>query len=798
MLDDTNTSKGAARIKPRPWHGYFATTLLLLGLGFVIFRLFVFGDGVLLYRDIGSDSLSSYYTDFVHLSNYLRTDGFPSWSFHIGMGQDLAYATGYLFLEPVTWLPARFIAQALVYQHLLKVVVAGLLFFRFLKLRGVPKPAAALGSVLIAFSSYMTLGSCWYLTAEELLAFTAVLLGAEMAMQRGRWLLLVLSVAIVGMINPFYLYLCALFLFAYVPCRLLARNGWQPSPLFKRSLLLGVLAFLGVALGAVITLPYLNVVLNSPRGSGATNSFTILSSFPLFGFESASHYVSALLRPFSNDFLGTGDSFRGWQNYFEAPQTYCGLVCLLLLPQALIGGKLRHKLLVLLFLLWLIIPTVFPWFRYLFWLFKGDYYRTYSLFCVLGMLTLLGVVLKRYWERSGFSIWLLLAWAGVLVGALFLPLDAIRNVIDSQLRIAITVYLLLYVAIFTVGKLTNKPVVALYCALAVTAVELVHFNSITVGNRQFVKKAELVDGMAADADAFRAAAALKRDDKSFFRYTRLRSGEQGAELDSNEAMLLGYYATSSYGSFNDSNYIRFLAAVDALTGYHETDTRWTIGLTGNFVLSMFAAEKFALVEDPQPFQRAAQYELVNRYGDSYLFRNAFFLPFGLTYNRYLPENEFLQLTRDGKEQALLVVAVLEESSLAAFGNLPRTNPADLEKELAASSFPIVVGQRRATALQLTSFAQSRIEGDLRMDRDGVLVLQTPFNTGWKASQDGQSVPVARVDAGLLGLPVKAGTHKIVLQYRNPWLWIGACLSAVAFLVVVVARWRWPRLVTVAD
>jgi len=782
-------------MKLRSWRLHLLVVLGLLLPGIAIFWPFLFGNAVLLYRDIGRDSLSSYYTDFVHLSNYLRTDGFPSWSFHIGMGQDLAYATGFLLWEPVTWLPARFIAQALVYQHLLKVVIAGLLFFRFLKLRGAPASAATLGALLVAYSSYMTLGSCWYLSAEELLVFTAVLLGVQTALQRGRWLILLLSVTLVGMINPFYLYLCALFLSAYVPCYLFAQNGWQPGAIFKRSVILGLVALLGVALGAVITLPYLNVVLNSPRGAGATNSFAVLSSSPLFRFESASHYVSALLRPFANDLLGVGDSFRGWQNYFEAPETYCGLVCLLLLPQAIIGRKLRDRLLVLLFFLLLIVPTLLPWFRYLFWLFKGDYYRTYSLFCVLGTITIVAGILRRYLERGPFSIWLLLIWGSILIGVLFLPFEPIRAVIDQQLRVAVTVYLLINMAIFVTGRLTNKGSLALYCALVFTAVELVHFNSITVGRRQFVKKTELIEGIAADSDAFRAVNNLNRGDKSFFRFTRLRTGEHGTEMDPNEAMLLGYYGTSSYGSLNDSNYIRFLAAVDALASGYKTDTRCTVGLTGDFVLAMFAADKYALVEDPEPFQKAVQYELVSRYGRSHLFRNAFFLPFGLTYTRYLPENEFLQLSRDGKAQALLAVAVLEDNSLAAFNGLPRTNAAELATELAGSSFPIVVGQRRATALQLTSFAQSRIEGNLRMDKDGLLILQTPFNRGWRGFEDGQPVPVARADAGLLGMAVKAGDHKIALQYRNPWLWIGSLTSGTAFLVLLAARWRWPRLAT---
>ncbi len=68
---------------------------------------------MLLYKDIGSDSVNSYYPDFVHLSNYIRSQGFPSWSFCVGMGQDLAYATGYLIWQPVSWLPSSSIAPAL-------------------------------------------------------------------------------------------------------------------------------------------------------------------------------------------------------------------------------------------------------------------------------------------------------------------------------------------------------------------------------------------------------------------------------------------------------------------------------------------------------------------------------------------------------------------------------------------------------------------------------------------------------------------------------------------------------------
>jgi uncharacterized membrane protein YfhO len=777
----------------RSWRGFLLAGLVLLCVGLAIFWRFVFGDGVLLYRDIGSDSLTSYYADFVHLSNYIRTDGFPSWSFHVGMGQDLAYATGFLFLEPVTWLPARFIAQALVFQHLVKVLVAGLLFFRFLQLQRAPTPVAVLGSLVIAFSAYMTMGSCCSLFQDEFLLFTALLLGAEVALRRGRWLLLVLSVALIGLINPFHLYLCALFLVCYVPLRLFARSGWQPGLILKRSLALAALSALGVALAAVITVPYLKVVLDSPRGSGATNSLSVLAALPVFSLESAYHYVTALLRPFCNEFVGTGDAFRGWQTYIEAPQTYCGLICLLLLPQALLSGTRRHRMVAALFLLWLIIPTAFPWLRYLFWLFKGPYYRTYSLFCVLGVVTLSLFAFRHYLEGRKFSVWLLLAWTVVLIGVLFLPFAPLQNLIDPALRIIVIVCLLLYATILWVGWLTNRRTLAAYLVVIVTAAELIYFNQISVSERNFMKKGELVDGVAARADSVQAIAELQRDDHSFFRTTSLFAGEGGVRADLNEAMLLSYYSTSSYSSFNDSNYIRFLAAVDAMPSSQEVDTRWAVGVAGDFILSMFAGEKYALVEDPQPFQNVSQYEQMRSYGSRYLLRNTLSLPLGLGFTRYLPENEFLRLPADGKEQVLLAVAVLDPVSLGAVEGLKPVTASDLGKEFAASSIPAIVQQRRSSALYLSSFSQSRLEGDVRLEQNGVLVLQTPFNPGWHAFQDGQPVPVVRADVGLLALPVKAGEHRIELRYRNPWLLTGVVITGVSALLLAILLWRKPRL-----
>src|SRR3954470_20683479 len=243
----------------------------LLLVGALIYRRFLFGDAVLLYKDIGSDSINDSYPWFVHYSDYLRNHGLPSWSFAVGMGQDIYHLAGYLLWYPIVWLPKHLIAHALVYQHLGKTLLAGGFFFAFLRLKRLAAPAALAGSLLLAFSAYMCMGSCWFILADEVVAFSLLLWAVETALVRGRWWVISIAVALIGLIDAFHLYLAALLLLFYVPANLLAREGWRPAAILRRSGVFAAAALLGVGLSAVVALANLNALLNSPRGSGATS-----------------------------------------------------------------------------------------------------------------------------------------------------------------------------------------------------------------------------------------------------------------------------------------------------------------------------------------------------------------------------------------------------------------------------------------------------------------------------------------------------------------------------------------------
>ncbi len=63
------------------------------------------------------------------------------------------------------------------------------------------------------------------------------------------------------------------------------------------------------------------------------------------------------------------------------------------------------------------------------------------------------------------------------------------------------------------------------------------------------------------------------------------------------------------------------------------------------------------------------------------------------------------------------------------------------------------------------------------------VIAESYYPFWRAEIDGQPAKVVRVSCGLMGVPVPAGTHTILLRYQPPRAYaVAAVVSIVAFLV----------------
>jgi hypothetical protein len=78
---------------------------------------------------------------------------------------------------------------------------------------------------------------------------------------------------------------------------------------------------------------------------------------------------------------------------------------------------------------------------------------------------------------------------------------------------------------------------------------------------------------------------------------------------------------------------------------------------------------------------------------------------------------------------------------------------------------------------------ARLSYDVTSPSPALLILSEPHYPGWRATIDGQSVPIVRADYVLRAVPVPAGEHRVELTFRPLSFRLGAVISSLAVLVI---------------
>ena len=71
------------------------------------------------------------------------------------------------------------------------------------------------------------------------------------------------------------------------------------------------------------------------------------------------------------------------------------------------------------------------------------------------------------------------------------------------------------------------------------------------------------------------------------------------------------------------------------------------------------------------------------------------------------------------------------------------------------------------------------------DNDGFLVIGDTWYPGWVAKVSGEETPILRVNLGMRGIAVSAGSHTIELYFRPLSFYLGIALSLLGLLLVLV-------------
>ncbi len=759
---------------------------IILLIGVLVFRDFLFSDKLYFFKDMGSDSYNFSYPYLYHQAEYISKFGLPKWSFGFGMGQSLF---PFFLRDPFDiflYMAGKdHIYGGMILKELTKIVLAGITFFYYLKSLKLTDFTSIVGSLLFAFCGFVIVGSGWYIFSFEAFNMALLLLAYEQLFTQKKWLLFPIAIFLICISQPFNLYVYGIFLAFYAVLRhvqegvLTAKNA---GIVFAQMIGLGVV---GMLLSSPFMIENIVQLLESPRGSGTNSYAHALSSQPIFATASENEVGTSVMRFFSSDMLGGGGrtAFKGWQNYLEAPLFYCGIACLVLMPQAFQFLKGRARVAFGIFLgIWLI-PVFFPWFRHAFWLFTGDYYRAYSILVAFTVMYYALFALDNIIRHRKVNLIVLGVTVLGFLGLLYKPWNFEQpDAINSPLLTFATFMLLAYGAMLYFMSRPNSPGYIRYVFFAAVFAELFYFSSAAVSEREAETTADLAARKAYNDYTIDAVNAIKKADNTFYRIDKTYASSPAMHYSLNDAMAQDYNGTSGYSPFNQEYFVKYLQLMGISNRANEWESRWANGLAFRPILQSENRVKYMLAKaNVNPLWQVVC-DQVGTYGDVKVFRNKFVLPVGFTYDSYIKESVFDPLTTTQKDFISMFACVVKDEDVAKVQGLKEYQ---LKDTIAPSAFTIELYKSRVDELAkdtmvVSNFDNKLISGKINLPASKMMYLTVP-DAGWTLKVDGQPRDKMILDGGITGVMLNAGQHTVEMTYELRYFSKGLILCVIGLL-----------------
>lgn len=549
----------------------FLLWLLILVSCLIIFRAFIFGDELAVFKDVGSDTLQQYLMQYDSIIQALRDGNLSLWDFTNGFGTSM-YALNLfhpllflLYLAGAVLGPVR-LPSLMVFFEIGQIFLAATAVFFYLGEFKLTSRAKVLGAYLYGFNGYLLVWGQHYQFGLFVILLPVLLLLAERAVKRRKFsFLLSFTVSLTVLSSVYMAYMVLLTLGLYLLFRIFSmemREGEPSGSLFGQrtklfltncgSILLGLLMMMAVFLPSALYL--LNI--SSRMDKGGTLAERFFANMRLFP---STFYDAALGRMFSSNLFGLSEVHTGTGNYYEAPLLFIGVVFIFLFFQYLFTihrqdettGRQKNAQYIALAL-----SLFFIFIQAGSMIFNG-FVQAFSrhTFVFLPFAALIAAFsLDQLWEKRRLS------YAGLLASAaLFLLLYLLKNPGTERAPVPLICLLgILTLAILLLGyqkKFTVPPALVTGLLLLLVMTNMIYDGYHAYNGRETLKKtdADYFEQLYG-ADVTAALEYLREQDTSFYRVEK----DYDAGSYCMDASAQNYFGVSTYNSTPNKNITEFI------------------------------------------------------------------------------------------------------------------------------------------------------------------------------------------------------------------------------------------------
>ena len=788
-----------------------------------IFRDYLYGNDLMIFNDIGSDTWQQYIMNYTSIVNHLRDGSFSLWDFNNGLGINqfnfnlfdpflmLLYGVG------VVLGPAHMLLYINVIQ-ILKIMVAAFAFYWFLSQFSFSVPSKMITSYAYALNGFLLVWGQHYQFGTVVIYFPLMLLFCEKFIQKKKGkALFPVMVFLCGIYSVYFTYMCLAATGLYLLFRILMLDGLTWKERIQRFLLGCAEMIMGVGMSLVVFLPMAEVLLDvsSRLESDGTGLLDFLRQ--CFTPYSRKFYLSMLKRMFSSNLQNGYGLAKGPQqyvmNYYEDPVLFCSTLAVFLnvqflavLRKADMTKRAKRVLygVAALILVGTALPvggTVFNYFtlptqRYTFVLmtvflllmaWMWDYMRKggkLNLVLILAVTALMGWAYWCGYEQAGFQEYrtniLILTVTGILTAVCltllcFLKDTQIRNVILGVMGVVLVVNVVSEGGTNYQNRVTMKKTDV---PAEVMVQETQRYEEMRTSDDKEIKyRAEIEKPQDFFREMYRVDLAdclnyLKENDPTFYRVEKdYISGT--VSMDSSGQ---GYRGISTYNSVMNGNVKEFVETCypELFFADHNHYTFWN-NVDDNW-LAAFLGVKYILSGNGEPDE--TKYKLLDQVGSLYIHENVLDAQTAHFYTQDISEESLKELcTEENREELLGEAIALEDGTEIGDASEIQTLKSE-EQETAEQNSSVTLDAPQKDSV---------VTGSVHAEADGYALFMIPYEKGWSLPIDGEKAELLRGDIGFLACEVPEGDHTILLTFEAPGLKAGTIGSVLFWILFAQSR-----------
>ncbi len=176
------------------------------------------------------------------------------------------------------------------------------------------------------------------------------------------------------------------------------------------------------------------------------------------------------------------------------------------------------------------------------------------------------------------------------------------------------------------------------------------------------------------------------------------------------------------------------------------------------------------------------------------YENTAYIPMGFTFDSYITTSQWKNLSDASKPNFLVHSLVLTNDQVKKYGDWMEQENTSVVT-VSESGYLEDCQARAASSCDSFSYDSDGFQASITLDSPNLVFFSVPYDEGWHATVNGESVAIEQVDTGFMAVPASAGENEIVFTYETPGLRLGGMLSltgAVLFLGYLTVCYQFKR------